>query len=137
MTATSQQPHQRFYLLGKVVIQYRLEKLPGEAYMDQEASTVPSDDRSPVISRRPWPPLIIGQPLEALKWSDDDLFALLKNHLAQFGDETLAAWCGAREGDLSPDSHLVSAAKGTSGCLIHKGNELLRRIGHTQHLLTA
>ena len=77
-------------------------------------------------------------PLEPtqLQWSNDDLFRLLKNRLKQFGDETLVAWCDPREGYLSPDSRLVRAAQGTPGGLIRKGNELLRRIGQTQHRLT-
>jgi len=73
----------------------------------------------------------------SLEWSDDDLSMLLEDRLKQFGDETLAAWCDPREGDLSPDSRLLNAAQGTPGSLMRKGNELLRRIGQTQRLLTA
>ncbi len=73
----------------------------------------------------------------ALDWSEDDLSELLENRLKQFGDDTLAAWCDPREGELSPDDRLVSAAEGTPGGLIHKGNELLQRIGQTGRRLRA
>jgi len=78
-----------------------------------------------------------NQQPRALQWSDTDLRRLLGSRLARFGDDTLAAWCDPREGDLSPDSHLVSAAHGTPGGLSNKGNELLRRTGQRQRRLTA
>lgn len=72
-----------------------------------------------------------------LQWSDDDLSALLRARLAQFDEETLAAWCDPEVKSLSPDARLVRAAQGTPRRLICKGNELLRHIGKTQRLLTA
>ena len=90
-----------------------------------------------------------SQPLIALQWPDDYIYRLLEERLkfvdglADWYDpksETtslLRAWCDPKEGELSPDSRLVSAAQSTPGGLVRKGNELLRRIGQTQHRLTA
>ncbi|HID63141.1 MAG TPA: hypothetical protein EYP49_10435 [Anaerolineae bacterium] len=90
-----------------------------------------------------------SQPLIALQWPDDYIYRLLEERLkfvdglADWYDpksETtslLRAWCDPKEGELSPDSRLVSAAQSTPGGLMRKGNELLRRIGQTQHRLTA
>ncbi|MEA3340301.1 MAG: hypothetical protein U9R15_10075, partial [Chloroflexota bacterium] len=77
------------------------------------------------------------RPFVTLDWSKNDLSSLLESRLKQFGDDTLAAWCDPREGDLSPDSRLVRAAQGTPSGLICMGNELLRHIGQKQRLLTA
>lgn len=72
-----------------------------------------------------------------LEWLEA-LRQLLKNRLAQFGDDTLAVWCDreARSLSLSPDERLINTAKGTPRGLIKKGNELLRRIGQSGCLLT-
>lgn len=76
------------------------------------------------------------QPSVRLEWGDEELLELLKNRLAKFGDDSLAAWCDPEARSRSPDERLVNAAQGTPGGLIEKGNELLRRIGQTQRLLT-
>lgn len=91
---------------------------------------------------------LIQFPIETkeAKWSEGLLSQLLNNYLKCFGDDSLAAWCDRKElrsRDLdtespsSPDQRLVRAAGGTPGGLIRRGNDLLRRIGQRQRLLTA
>jgi hypothetical protein len=72
-----------------------------------------------------------------LEWSDSDLLGLLERRLTRLGIDSLAAWCDPEARALSPDSWLVSAAQGTPGGLIRKGNELLRCIGQNHRHLTA
>ena len=72
-------------------------------------------------------------------WEEGDLRELLRTRLlhGKEGEETLEAWCDLRKWKGPPaEERLIRAAQGRPGELIRLGNELLRRIGRNQRLLT-